>query len=528
MGDVRAARTNILIGIGGTGAKVVESALMLFSAGMGPREVLVGLVDQDGANGNGTRTAIRVQTMVELAERWQKPSNPNYFRARSDSEDQADGIGLNGVRVKALMDGGDVRWAPREGGATLETILGQSLDRERRALFDTLFMNDGEEQKFSLAKGYRGRAHVGAAAMMAALLGEDNPLVKKIRTEMEGAGDGQEVRIFIAGSAFGGTGAAGFPTLSRELHAIRSKPGSKFRGRIGGVLMLPYFSFLNAPPPEDGAPPAPVVTTDELVPKAQLAVEYYDRLFETEDAIFDRFYTVGWDQFFSLGYHADGAADQNNPPLLPELVTATAIVKFFQEPEDGEPAPEKVPISVSSRHERPNRDFRWSDLPHEEARAKLGQLLRFAAYWRYTVKRSLRASRGFLGIGNKQEKWQQGLPRVEDHLKDEEILDRYIEQVLEWAAGMERWSQPSWAQGLWNMAADLDSDQPREANQKSRLADPASERVGELLNDNDGRPIENNIYANLAAEGLAGAPNAGFGRAVAAVYRAARVGNPNR
>jgi hypothetical protein len=74
------------------------------------------------------------------------------------------------------------------------------------------------------------------------------------------------------------------------------------------------------------------------------------------------------------------------------------------------------------------------------------------------------------------------------------------------------------------MAPYLDPQQPREANQPSRLAAPGASRGNELLNDNDGRPIEANIYANLVAEGLAEAPNAGFGRAVAAVYRAARVG----
>ena len=43
---------------------------------------------------------------------------------------------------------------------------------------------------------------------------------------------------------FGGTGAAGFPSIARLLREIIKKnitDGVK----IGGALMLPYFSFLN-------------------------------------------------------------------------------------------------------------------------------------------------------------------------------------------------------------------------------------------------------------------------------------------
>ena len=47
---------NLLIGVGGTGAKVVEAALVAFLAGLGPPAVTVGFVDQDESNGNVDRT----------------------------------------------------------------------------------------------------------------------------------------------------------------------------------------------------------------------------------------------------------------------------------------------------------------------------------------------------------------------------------------------------------------------------------------------------------------------------------------
>ena len=55
---------NILIGVGGTGAKVVESTLHAAVAGLAGDNLTVGLVDQDGSNGNVGRTAQLLATIV--------------------------------------------------------------------------------------------------------------------------------------------------------------------------------------------------------------------------------------------------------------------------------------------------------------------------------------------------------------------------------------------------------------------------------------------------------------------------------
>lgn len=518
------AQTNILIGIGGTGAKVVEATLMLFSAGIGPDEVHVGLIDQDNANGNANRAVTRIDTMVELWDRWHAGKLPNSFISRPHDRLGDDAIALNGVRVKRLFDNGKAIWAPREDSASLQAILGRNLDPDRQGLFDLLFSPDAEEQQFPLTRGYRGRAHVGAAAMMAAMI-DDNPLFDRMKELMQGKGDNHEVRIFIAGSAFGGTGAAGFPTFARELHRLREEVN--FTGRIGGVLMLPYFSFRNTPEGQP-APTLPVVTTDELMPKARLAVEFYANLFESERT-FDRFYTMGWDRFFPLDYHADGADQQRNPPLLPELVTAAAITGFFTEDAGAETARARdaVPVYTSGRG---GGDFGWTDLPlPEAAQHALGQLLRFAVYWRYWVHPSLRDRRGL--TRNLAEKWMRalGLPKdIQPHLAEEEVLDRYLDQVLIWAAGIERWSRGSWSRGLWTLADYLAPMQPEKANRDMVLAEIGQARGGDVVFDEGGNPVSRDFadaYDELSASAvrLGYGDHKGYGDAVAAVYRAMRI-----
>lgn len=526
------AQTNILIGIGGTGAKVVESALMLFSAGIGPSEVHVGLIDQDGANGNGARTEARFNVMAEFGRRWGALNRPNYVA--SSVANGADGgtIALNGVRVVPLFEDGRISWAPDEDGTTLAGLIGRNLDPARKALFDHLFMPTVEEQRFNLTKGYRGRANVGSAAMMAAMLAKESLLVDRITELMEGAGDREEVRVFVVGSAFGGTGAAGFPTLARELHRIRARRGERFRGRMGGILMLPYFSFPARFHHDEGGPDEqlPVVTADELMPKAKISVEYYSNLFQSERT-FDQFYTVGWDPFFSLGYFEEGAGPQRNPPLVPELVTATAIADFFERPGDGDAGPgDEVPIYVSAREKRIPPDIRWSDLPRADTEARLGQLIRFAAYWLYKVKPALRERRFFAIGGGPRERWLRELgikSDIQAHLDDEKVLDDYLRQLLVWAAGMERWSADAWRSGLWTLGGYLDATQPLKANTDRVLAATGTEQGGEVVRDNEGRFLERrfeHVYSDLAAGAteLAAGPHKGLGRAVAAAFRSSR------
>ena len=49
---------NFIVGIGGTGAKCLEHLLHCCSAGLGPDNLWAGMVDQDEANGNVSRTKI--------------------------------------------------------------------------------------------------------------------------------------------------------------------------------------------------------------------------------------------------------------------------------------------------------------------------------------------------------------------------------------------------------------------------------------------------------------------------------------
>lgn len=73
-----------------------------------------------------------------------------------------------------------------------------------------------------LAEGYRGRAHVGAAALVSAVNHDQPEFLKRLVELMKNSNGGDEVRIFMAGSLFGGTGAAGFHDCANAPQTARS------------------------------------------------------------------------------------------------------------------------------------------------------------------------------------------------------------------------------------------------------------------------------------------------------------------
>ena len=371
--------SSLIIGVGGTGAKVVESFIHLCGAGLGPTEdVTVAWIDQDVANGNTARARTTLR---------------EYMLARRRLRDNAahsipDSMACDLLRTHLLPLGEDIEsdycmWVPhRDSDATLAKIIGYNLMEDpERDLARVLFASNSTELRMGLNEGYRGRPHVGSAAFLAGLKGRGSGSWERLRRHIEDAHE-HHARIFLCGSVFGGTGAAIFPTLARRLN------DGKRRLRIAGALMLPYFTFRS--PDDDDT--ANVVLSNQMLLQSRSALEYYDSLLRAPTRVFDELYLLGWRPPFVLPYHAAGASGQRNPPLVPELFAALAAARFFRAP--AAPASSATQYRCIARHAE--ETLTWRDLPevvekeHGVARA-YASWLRLCALWHFSYGKALQS-----------------------------------------------------------------------------------------------------------------------------------------
>lgn len=521
---------NLVLGVGGTGAKVVESLLVSTLAGFGPDDLRVAFVDQDGGNGNVARSLQLLLLMERFRGLWWTGSRPDTLKPDS-------GRGLGSAQVRRLSDA-EPLWCPHPAGATLADIFNaDAVSREEpelRALMDSLFAPDRTEQRMDLSVGYRGRAHIGSAAFLSRAE-ESDPFWSAIVDTLKRGQGGQEVRIFLAGSVFGGTGAAGFPTLARRLRRLaRELDGA--RVRIGGALMLPYFGFNR---PDD--PEANVARQEDLLLQSEEALRYYGELFEREGGTFDELYLTGWNPYFQLGYHSSGTSSQANPPLPPELIAATGAVRFFTG-EHG--AGERNNVFISSR--KTVEALGWGDLPGPfasngaTAYQSLGRLLRFCTVWRNTLRPALKPR--MFGGDPWYRKQEAGKVKYNDPqtIENLQVLDELVGAVLQWAAGMQLFATtrqfgPAGVRGfeLWDVSADAhfpDDLRPEQVSQPIRLRDAlpedravaAYDRLVWQL-DQDHRPLPQSALFNELNERSRPGDHQGLGRLVDAAFAAAAV-----
>lgn len=334
-----------VIGIGGTGAKCVEALIHLCAAGLMPRGDLYAMfVDPDRANGSLGRAETTAKQYM------------NCRGVRLGASDLC--------RTPLTIADPDV-WSPfgDDPRPRLDTFFRYNnlLEENENAarLFDTLYSED--EKQTSLEEGFRGHPSIGAAVMASTLeLGQDEPwhtFRNKIALDIKG-GAGAKVALF--GSIFGGTGASGLPTIAR---LIRNELGASVR--LGGILMLPYFSFT---PVENEKLR---IDAEDFLLNTQAALKYYYQ--QDNLKICDAVYLMGDEALSPVTQPSIGGNSQRNEPHFMEVYAALAGIDFFENDDV-----KKYPMIAR----RDIAELNWNDLPFghgfEILKGEINHLARFA------------------------------------------------------------------------------------------------------------------------------------------------------
>jgi len=361
-----------VIGIGGTGAKCTEALVHLCAAGLMPDGELYALfVDPDTANGNLERAGITLQQYINCR-------GLNYGRTE-----------LLRTRVTAAKPNA---WSPFENQThpSLENFFYYNTlkvsDKPAAHLFDVLYSN--AEKQTPLEKGFRGHPSIGAAVMAETVkLGEDEPW-QTFRTKvMQDIRGGTGAKIFLFGSIFGGTGASGFPTIAKliydELKKLQEKEKSKKELqerekikleleniKLGGALILPYFSFIYHDSTEADKIELKAKSEDFLI-TTQAGLKYYCQKYK--DAIYNAIYLLGDEAQSAVSTTSLGGNTQKNEAHFIEFYAALSAIDFFTK---------ENPQNYHLIARKGKKELDWDDLPDNNGgrivREKIGQLIRFA------------------------------------------------------------------------------------------------------------------------------------------------------
>lgn len=291
-----------------------------------PLEVVPIVVDPHRANEDLKRT--------ENLMRWYKQIHHALYGDRSDVRS-----GFFSAKLSTLSD-----ISPAGNGLTdsflfnmsaieskqFKDFIGYStLDTANQALASMLFSDYQLDTKMDI--GFVGSPNIGSVALNQF---KDSEEFKQFSNVFQ-KGD----RVFVVSSIFGGTGAAGYPIIVKNIRNAANNPNINNRGDlrdacIGALTVLPYFNLQ-----QDEKSP---ITRADFISKTKSALYYYhDNLTGLRQQGVDlpmskvnACYYLG-DEVPSMPYYNDpGGNGQRNDAHVVEYVGALSIMDFLQIPDD--------------------------------------------------------------------------------------------------------------------------------------------------------------------------------------------------
>jgi hypothetical protein len=314
-----------LFAVGGTGSRVLKSLTMLLASGVKPIsdkefEIVPIIIDPHKSNEDLKRTE-------RLLGNYQTISNEagldnGFFSTRITTLDKlVSSDRLSGSFTFNLQEVG--------GRKFKEYIDFNQLDEANRALADILFsgksINKRHEEvnllDVEMDIGFVGNPNIGSVVLNQV---KDSQEFKEFASNFN---DGD--RIFIISSIFGGTGAAGFPAILKNIRDAmlnRNIDGKGFLqdAKIGAVTVMPYFNI-----EKDEESP---IQKSDFIAKTKAALHYYKDNVTGNNSINSLYYIA--DDFSGKPYKNDpGDNGQKNDAHFVELASALAVIDFLETPD---------------------------------------------------------------------------------------------------------------------------------------------------------------------------------------------------
>ena len=447
----------VLIGVGGSGAKVVEAFTYLCAAGFmkdkfGDGEILVRIADMDQTGGNLTRTQDAISAYM------------NGFYPPIES------TALNcPVKFRALQSGdsSELLWTiDMNENATLKTLFSDQsaggTDDGSLSLLNTLFngahddSDPKKDQNIKLKIGTQGIPRIGAVAWgreyKRSVKDKDGKTAQGYMSALlkdNAIDETDEVQFVFVGSMVGGTGASAIPSIVKNLHDEFPALFATKQYKTGIILMLPYFKF-NAFKDERSGTTAGVDPNDFPL-NCKVALRYYKNFFENNfknnKNVVDSAYFIGAHalDFMRMedGSYAKeslGGLAQRNPAMPAEVAAATSIMHYFSN-NNGDSAKTKIIFLKNDRSDKASDGAiavtkpKWTEFPYsKEIRTALRRLSWFSLMWSHVVVRFAQSSTSELGLISTSCKGGAETVTQDKHYAD---MKRFCDAMLIWMRQLE-------------------------------------------------------------------------------------------
>lgn len=411
-----------LFAIGGTGSRVLKSLTMLLAAGIRPQsprdyEIVPVIIDPHKSNDDLKRT-IRLMDNYQAIVSAVGTGNGFFgtlmttLNRLSPTADRLSGsftLGLQQVANTRFSDYIGFNQLPENTKALADLLFsGRSIDKHG----DPAQLLDIE-----MDIGFVGNPNIGSVVLNQF---KDSDEFKEIAAQYA-----PEDRIFIISSIFGGTGAAGFPTILKNIRNAMSNPQLNGKGvlensRIGAVSVLPYFNLENVPE-------SPINRAD-FIGKTKAALYYYQQ--NVNEAVNALYYLT--DDFTGSPYKNDpGDQGQQNNAHFIELAAALAVIDFLEIPDqalttiNGTP---EAPVYKEFGIRQDAARVRFSDL-EDQTEKLIGMPLSQFAFFQKFLQEDFNAALG-------RQRWSLDEPQLSRQFAEDTFFRSH---VLEFVGAFTAW-----------------------------------------------------------------------------------------
>lgn len=366
---------NIIIPIGGTGAKAGESLVYLMAAGLIKGSYEIFMIDKDKNCKNTTDEDEAIKSYQKVHQVCNGTDGVSPSLAEATLEYQT--LNFDDLLKDLLVQLGiDSTEDERRRSDSLHGITRPISKSSNEEALNLVYPKKWQEE--NLGNGFQGRPFLGTAVFRAIENTDSykkNALYTKIRRVLS---QGETVRIFLIASIFGGTGATFFPNIAKSIRKEFSDKQDKIQ--MSGALMLPYFSL---PDPGDGQDR--IIREEDFHKQAKIAVEQYltannllkDGSNDT-NYIFDSLYFMGLSHVRTSETYSLGGTTQVHKLCIMDLYASLAVCDFFNH---FNPNVNEKQIIVPVFPDKNNQNIDWTQLPNAgEIKKKFLSLTRFSTF----------------------------------------------------------------------------------------------------------------------------------------------------